>query len=98
MTATTKAAAVDAAELVEVDYDPLPAVVDPEAALEPGAEPQFPELGSNLAAGVRAPAEPDPLDGAEVVVRARMVNQRLAVVPMEGNAIAVRPEPDGRTS
>jgi carbon-monoxide dehydrogenase large subunit len=95
VTATTKAAAVDAAELVEVDYDPLPAVVDPEAALEPGAEPQFPELGSNLAAGMRAPAQPDPLDGAEVVVRARMVNQRVAVVPMEGNAIAVRPEPDG---
>jgi carbon-monoxide dehydrogenase large subunit len=89
--AASKAAAVDAAELVEVDYDPLPAVVDPEAALEPGAEPQFPELGSNLAAGVRSPAEPDPLAGAEVVVRARMVNQRLAVMPMEGNAIAVVP-------
>ena len=35
--AETKAAAVDAVELVEVDYDPLPAVVDPEAALQPGA-------------------------------------------------------------
>jgi carbon-monoxide dehydrogenase large subunit len=89
----TKAAAVDAVELVEVDYDPLPAVVDPEAALEPGSEPQFPELGSNLAAGVRA--DNDPLDDAEVVVRARMVNQRLAVMPMEGNAIAVLPGPWG---
>ena len=29
----TKAAAVDAVELVEIDYEPLPAVVDPEAAL-----------------------------------------------------------------
>jgi aerobic carbon-monoxide dehydrogenase large subunit len=85
----TKAAAVDAVELVEVDYDPLPAVVDPEAALDPGSEPQFPELGSNLAAGIRSDA--DPLDDAEVVVRARMVNQRLAVMPMEGNAIAVLP-------
>ncbi|MHA6784157.1 xanthine dehydrogenase family protein molybdopterin-binding subunit [Pseudonocardia saturnea] len=91
--AESQAAAVDAAELVEVDYDPLPAVVDPEAALEPGAELQFPGHGSNLAAGVRAPD--DPLGDAEVVVRARMVNQRLAVMPMEGNAIAVRPEPDG---
>jgi len=34
--ARTRAAAVDAAELVEVDYDPLPAVVDAEAALAPG--------------------------------------------------------------
>ncbi|MDN5933574.1 MAG: molybdopterin-dependent oxidoreductase, partial [Pseudonocardia sp.] len=91
--AESQAAAVDAAELVEVDYDPLPAVVDPEAALEPGAELQFPGHGSNLAAGVRAPG--DPLGDAEVVVRARMVNQRLAVMPMEGNAIAVRPEDDG---
>ncbi|HVL84352.1 MAG TPA: molybdopterin cofactor-binding domain-containing protein [Pseudonocardia sp.] len=89
--AESTAAAVDAAELVEVDYDPLPAVVDPEAALHPGAELQFPELGSNLAAGVRAPAAPDPLDGAEVVVRARMVNQRVAVMPLEGNAITVEP-------
>jgi carbon-monoxide dehydrogenase large subunit len=87
----TKAAAVDAVELVEVDYDPLPAVVGAEAALDPGAEPQFPQLGSNLAAGVRAGG--DPLAGAEVVVRARMVNQRLAVMPLEGNAIAVQPDP-----
>lgn len=90
----TKAAAVDAGELVEVDYAPLPAVVDMEAALEPGAELQFPELGSNLAVGARSPADPDPLAGAEVVVRARMVNQRLAVLPMEGNAIAVQPGGD----
>jgi CO/xanthine dehydrogenase Mo-binding subunit len=33
----------------------------------------------------------DPLDGAEVVVRARMENQRVAVVPLEGNAITVQP-------
>ncbi|HYH31521.1 MAG TPA: xanthine dehydrogenase family protein molybdopterin-binding subunit [Pseudonocardia sp.] len=88
--AETKAAAVDAVELVEVDYDPLPAVVDMEAALEPGAELQFPELGSNLAAGHRSD-DADVLADAEVVVRGRLVNQRVAVVPMEGNAIAVQP-------
>jgi aerobic carbon-monoxide dehydrogenase large subunit len=88
--AETKAAAVDAVELVEVDYDPLPAVVDMEAALEPDAELQFPELGTNLAKGERS-ADADVLSDAEVVVRARLVNQRLAVMPMEGNAIAVLP-------
>ncbi|MEU6698775.1 xanthine dehydrogenase family protein molybdopterin-binding subunit [Pseudonocardia sp. NPDC046786] len=88
--AESRAAAVDAAELVEVDYDPLPAVTDPEAALADGAELQFPELGSNLAGGERGPG-PDPLDGAEIVVRARMENQRVAAVPLEGNAIAVEP-------
>ena len=35
--AETAAAAVDGAEAVRVDYEPLPAVVDSEAALEPGA-------------------------------------------------------------
>jgi carbon-monoxide dehydrogenase large subunit len=94
--AETKAAAVDAAELVEVDYDPLPAVVDMEAALEPGAELQFPDLGSNLARGERSAG--DPLADADVVVRARMVNQRLAVMPMEGNAIAVKPGGNGEVT
>ena len=69
--ATTRAAAVDAAELVEVDYDPLEPVVDPEAALADGPPLQFEELGSNLAAGVRDPDDVDPLEGADVVVRAR---------------------------
>ncbi|HEY0813912.1 MAG TPA: xanthine dehydrogenase family protein molybdopterin-binding subunit [Pseudonocardia sp.] len=88
----SKAAAVDAVELVEVDYDPLPPAIDPEAALEPGAPAQF-EGRDNLAAGMRAdPADAEAaLADAEVVVRARMVNQRLAVMPLEGNAIAVLP-------
>ncbi|WP_026204414.1 xanthine dehydrogenase family protein molybdopterin-binding subunit [Actinomycetospora chiangmaiensis] len=89
--ATTKAEAVDAAELVEVDYDPLEAVVDPEAALAAGAPLQFEELGSNLAAGMRDPDDVDPLADAEVVVRARIVNQRLAVAPMEGNSVTAEP-------
>ncbi|MEQ3554460.1 xanthine dehydrogenase family protein molybdopterin-binding subunit [Pseudonocardia nematodicida] len=88
--AASRAAAVDATELVEVDYDPLPAVTDPEAALAEGAELQFPDYGSNLAAGERGDG-PDPLDGAEVVVRARMENQRVAAVPLEGNAIVADP-------
>ncbi len=88
--AETKAAAVDAAELVEVDYDPLPAVTDVEAALAEGAELQFPDTGTNIAAGLRAPTS-DPLADADVVVRARMVNQRVAAMPLEGNAILVNP-------
>ncbi|MFC5994936.1 xanthine dehydrogenase family protein molybdopterin-binding subunit [Pseudonocardia hispaniensis] len=93
--AESTAAAADAAELVEVDYDPLPAVVDAEAALLPDAPLQFPELGSNLVAGARSAPDHDPLAGAEVVVRARMVNQRVAVLPLEGNAILVDPLGDG---
>ena len=67
-----------------------------EAALAPGAPVQFDAIGSNLAAGLRDRDEIDPLDGADVVVRGRFVNQRIAVVPMEGNAIAVIPGDDGQ--
>ncbi len=43
----------------------------------------------------REPDDFDALAGAEVVVRGRFENQRLAVVPMEGAAIAVVPGDDG---
>ncbi len=94
--AESEAAAADAAELVVVDYEPLDAVVDPEAALAEGAPLQFDALGTNLVAGMADPAAPDPLAGAAHVVRAQLENQRVAVVPMEGDAIAAVPGDDGR--
>ncbi|CUR55549.1 Carbon-monoxide dehydrogenase (Acceptor) [metagenome] len=94
--AETRAQAVDAAELVDIDYDELPVVVDMEAALAPDAPLQFPELGSNIAASVRA-IHPDDagdvLQGADLVVRARIENHRIATAPIEGNAILVDPRP-----
>ncbi|MCR0982713.1 xanthine dehydrogenase family protein molybdopterin-binding subunit [Roseomonas populi] len=48
--ADTRAIAEDAAALVEVDYDPLPAVADCVAALEPGAPLAHSGAASNLAA------------------------------------------------
>ncbi|WP_406689722.1 xanthine dehydrogenase family protein molybdopterin-binding subunit [Saccharopolyspora sp. ID03-671] len=84
-------AVADALELVDVDYRELPVVADPERALDEDAELQFPELGSNIAAGYRDRAGDSALDGADVVVRARIENQRVAVVPLEGNAVAVQP-------
>src|SRR5436190_11832794 len=55
--ASSKASAVDAAEAVVVDYDPLPAAVDAEAALAEGAPLQFESLGTNLAASSVPPAK-----------------------------------------
>ncbi|GAB3583010.1 xanthine dehydrogenase family protein molybdopterin-binding subunit [Amycolatopsis endophytica] len=92
--AESATAAADALELVDVDYEPLPAAVDVEQALEPGAPVQFPDIGSNIAAGQRDEAGAEVLDGADVVVRARIENQRLAVAPMEGNAIVALPGDD----
>src|SRR6266849_2888078 len=42
-------AARDALDLIEVDYDPLPAVSDPEKALEKDSAWTHPELGGNIA-------------------------------------------------
>jgi aerobic carbon-monoxide dehydrogenase large subunit len=93
--AESQSAAEDAAERVVVDYRPLPAVVDPEAAIAPDAPRQFADMDSNIAAGFRDPSEEDPLSGAAHVVRLRVANQRVAVVPLEGNAIAAVPGDDG---
>ena len=89
--AETRAQAMDAAELVDVDYDELPVVADMELALADGAPLQFPDLGSNVAASVRSDDGSDPFEGADVVVRARLENQRIATSPIEGNAILVDP-------
>jgi aerobic carbon-monoxide dehydrogenase large subunit len=94
--AESRAQAEDAAEAVMVDYDPLPAVVGAEAALAEGAPLLFPERGSNVCDRFDSGTDQgDPLEGAEVVVRLRTVNQRVAPVPMEGNAFAAAPDPEG---
>jgi aerobic carbon-monoxide dehydrogenase large subunit len=88
--AETRAQAADAAEAVIVDYDPLPAVIDPEAALADDAPIIFPEHGSNLAIEFNFGEDPAIFDDADVVVQGRFVNQRLAPVPMEPNGALVQ--------
>jgi carbon-monoxide dehydrogenase large subunit len=74
----------DAAEAVAVDYEQLPTLTDPMAALTSEVK-LFPEVGTNLVCefGEPAHAGPDALDGCEVVVRRRLVNQRVAACPLE---------------
>src|SRR6476646_10063882 len=94
--AESRAQAVDAVELVDVDYDPLPVVVDMEEALAPGAPLQFEAVPGNVVGGERDPDDvEDALAGADRVVRVRIENPRLAVAPMEGNAVLVIPGHDG---
>ncbi|MGH9049213.1 MAG: xanthine dehydrogenase family protein molybdopterin-binding subunit [Acidimicrobiia bacterium] len=93
--AETRAQAVDAAELVIVDYDPLPAAADAEAALEDGAPVLFPDHGSNVAVELDFGDNANVFDGADVVVEGHFVNQRLAAVPMEPNGIVVEPDGEG---
>jgi aerobic carbon-monoxide dehydrogenase large subunit len=77
----------DAAELVNVDYDPLPAVVDPADGLA-GQTLLFPDAGSNVPVTNGKPADGAAFDGCDVVIERAIVNQRLAPVPMEGRATA----------
>jgi carbon-monoxide dehydrogenase large subunit len=93
--AETRGQAVDAAEQVIVDYEPLETVIDAEAALEDGAPILFPEHGSNLAIEFDFGQDPTVLDGADVVVSQKMVNQRLAAVPMEPNGIVAMSDGEG---
>ena len=93
--AETRAQAVDAAEQVIVDYDPLPVLIDPESAMADGAPLLFEEHGSNLAIAFDSGDDPTIMDDAEVVVSGRFVNQRLAAVPMEPNGIVVELDGDG---
>ena len=93
--ADSLAHAEDAAEAVLPNMDPLPAVTDVEAALGQGSPLLWPEHGSNVVSSFESNWGDDVLAGADVVVRGRFVNQRVAPVPMEGNAIAVEPHGDG---
>ncbi|GAA4794150.1 molybdopterin-dependent oxidoreductase [Actinomycetospora chlora] len=95
--ATGAAAARDAAELVVVDYEELPAVVDVEAALAAGAPLVHEEFGTNhcytwpLAVGDVDAA----LAQADVVVEGRYVQQRVMASPMEPRAVVVTPDAVG---
>jgi carbon-monoxide dehydrogenase large subunit len=83
----------DAAEAVIVDYEPLPAVVDPQAALA-GETLLFPNAGSNVAFTREGDSGDDLFDGCDVVVRQDIVNQRLAPAPLEVRAAAARWDDD----
>ena len=78
----------DAAELVSVEYDPLPAVTSVEEALT-GETLLFPGTDNNiLGSGTAGECDDAAFDGCEVVVERTIVNQRLAPVPLETRALA----------
>jgi carbon-monoxide dehydrogenase large subunit len=93
--AESREAAVDAAELVGVDYEPLPVITDVRAAAR-GEVLLFDEAGTNVCFH-QAPEETDPalLDGCAVRATGTVVSQRVAVCPIEPRCCAVAPEDDG---
>jgi carbon-monoxide dehydrogenase large subunit len=81
--------AADAAAAVQVELSPLPALIDPLTAADAG--PLFDGFPTNVVMQSEFGDE-DPLEDAEVVVRARQINQRLAAVPMEPNVFVAAPD------
>lgn len=91
--AETPGQAVDAAETIFADIDPLPSVTDIEETTRPDAPLILEALGSNVVTGFYDPT--DPLEDADVVVKARLHNQRVAAAPMEGQGVLAVPPTDG---
>jgi len=91
----TQAEGADAAELIFIDYEPLPVLVDTEEALE-GSIVLHPEAGTNVSFELQFGRDESLFDGCEVVVRRRVNNQRVAPCPLEVRAVAARWEDDGR--
>jgi aerobic carbon-monoxide dehydrogenase large subunit len=87
--AETLLQAKDAAEAVEVDIDPLPAVTDPEAAMAPDAPALYPDVPGNMALDYHygdSDAVAAAFAGAAHVTRLKLVNNRVVVSPMEPRA------------
>src|SRR2546423_6378607 len=94
--AETRAAAEDALALIEVDWEPLEVVVDPEQAVEEGAPRLHEAAERNIVMDWHCGDEATTgkaLEEAEVVVEQRRVNPRLLPTPIEPRGAAAQHEP-----
>jgi len=94
--AETPELAADARDVILVDYEPLPVVIDAEKATQPGA-PQLHENAPNNICMAWTCGEAEPtaaaIDAAEAVVRQRIINQRLIPNPIETRGSIGRYDP-----
>lgn len=95
--ATTEAVAQDALELIQVEYEPLPAVGQIDAALGSDAPLVHPALETNIAfsATLRNGPVDDAFGKAAVIVRQRMHNNRVVPHPLEPRSVLA--SYDGKT-
>jgi carbon-monoxide dehydrogenase large subunit len=103
--ARDRASAVDALAAIEVDYEPLPVVLDMEAALAEGSPLVHADKGTNKsytwvfdsAVAGTGGAVDEAIAGAEVVLRKRYIQQRLIPAFMEPRSVVVDPTGDQYT-
>ncbi|MBA2469398.1 MAG: xanthine dehydrogenase family protein molybdopterin-binding subunit [Chloroflexia bacterium] len=94
--AETRAQAVDATELVELDIDPLEAVTDVFAAMEAGSPLVYDEVPNNIGAvvgGKRGGDVEAAFASAPFTTSARIRSQRLSAVPIEPRAVLATVDP-----
>jgi len=75
--------------LIEIDYEPLPAVVDPEKAMKPASPRLYDEFSDNIGYtfGFETGNTEEAFKNADVTVKERFINQRLAPVAMEPRGV-----------
>jgi carbon-monoxide dehydrogenase large subunit len=88
--ADTKSQAADAANLIQVEYEELPAVMDPEKAMAKGSPLVHEGAADNISWDLTYTG-PEVTDAAfkeaDVVVKERILQNRLAPVPMEPRGV-----------
>ncbi|QBI52371.1 xanthine dehydrogenase family protein molybdopterin-binding subunit [Streptomonospora litoralis] len=96
-------AAADALEAIDVEFEPLPAVVDMEAALAEDSDPVHAGSGQGQGSNkafvwpFSAGDVDSAFDGADVVVTRRYHQQRLIPAAMEPRSVVCRPDGDAFT-
>ena len=96
--ADTRATARDAAELVGVDWQELPSVVDAVAALEPGAAQLWDQAPGNLSYRFQKGDEPAvhaAIAGAAHVVELELINNRIVISALEPRGAIARHDAEG---
>src|ERR671923_895850 len=95
--AESRALAQDAANAIEVEYESLPAVVNAEKALEPGAPVAREELESNVCyvATKKGGNVEQAFAEADHIVRMHIASPRLVALAIEPRGVVAKPEPMG---
>jgi len=93
--AESRYAAMDAAELIDVEYEPLPIVTDPVRALAPGAPLVEPSWPDNLALSVSVKkGDPDTaLAKAPILIAEKFYSHRYVASPLETRGILANVDP-----
>jgi CO/xanthine dehydrogenase Mo-binding subunit len=100
--AEDEATALEALDLIEIEYEERPAVLDIRKAFDPGTEPfhqwgpVFPHFGTYTSRRIRKGDVDSAFERADLVVQGVYRPQAIDQVPVEPQVALVVPEPDGR--